>query len=242
MPRKTTNKAAAVVGYCRVSTLKQDVSLEAQEERIRAMAKAKGLELQEVIVDKDAYSGDLNREGMERLLKMVRAREVGTVIIAKLDRLTRSSRDAIQLMELFRRHKVALVSLSESLDTESSTGRFFLKILGDIAELERETIGDRTRAAMDQLRKQGYPTSHAPYGHSRQGSNHGKKYQEKMPLTMDEQEQKIARLILELRRQNVSLRGIAAELNERGIATRKGSSWKHQYVHSVLRRVSSVQA
>jgi DNA invertase Pin-like site-specific DNA recombinase len=81
------------IGYVRVSTEKQadcGVSLEAQSEKVRAMAVVQGAELAEVIIDAGESAKSLNRPGMARLLSLVDTGAVDTVIIAKLDRLTRS--------------------------------------------------------------------------------------------------------------------------------------------------------
>jgi site-specific DNA recombinase len=230
------------VGYCRVSTDEQDVSLEAQEEQIRAMAVVKGWKLTDVVVDKAQFSGDMDREGLQRVLEMVRKREVEAVIIAKLDRLTRSTLDVIHLVKLFNQKKVALVSLGESLDTKSSMGRFFVRMLASLGELERETIGDRTRTAMGHMRKMGLPVGHAPYGYRapKAGSNLDVPISQKLPLVMDRQEQALLRRIVQLReKEELSLRKIAARLNKEGIKTRGGSAWKHQYIDKLLRRIEA---
>ena len=84
------------IGYARVSTDKQadsGVSLEAQQEKIRAMAVVQGSALLDVIVDAGESAKTLDRPGMARLLALVDARKVDAVIIAKLDRMTRSVKD-----------------------------------------------------------------------------------------------------------------------------------------------------
>lgn len=233
-------KTDLAVGYCRVSTGKQDISLKVQEEQIRAMAVVKGWQLAEVVVDDAQFSGDLDRPGMQRVLEMIRQREVQAVIIAKLDRLTRSTRDVIDLVELMNKKKVALVSLSESLDTKSAIGRFFLRMIASLGEFERETIGDRTRTAIGQMRKLGLPVgSKAPYGYrSPCRSNRDLPLAEKLPLVVDKEEQALLQRILKLRDQDqLSLRKIAAALNREGIKTRSGSRWQHQYIDRLLRRV-----
>src|ERR1700724_2406714 len=106
------------IGYIRVSTDKQadhGVSLEAQEAKIRAMAIVQGAEIIELIVDGGESAKNLNRPGMEKLLKLVDERKVDTVIIAKLDRLTRSVKDLAELPERFQRRGVSLVSVTGSL-------------------------------------------------------------------------------------------------------------------------------
>ncbi len=104
------------VGYVRVSTDKQadrGISLDAQAEKIRAMAVVHDAELLEIIVDGGESAKSLNRPGMALLLAMVDAGEVQMVIIAKLDRLTRSVKDLCTLLERFTRRGVALVSVAE---------------------------------------------------------------------------------------------------------------------------------
>src|ERR1022692_1496167 len=156
------------VGYVRVSTDKQadrGVSLEAQAEKIRAMAVVHSVALAEIIVDGGESAKSLNRPGMARLLAMVDAGEVRTVIIAKLDRLTRSVKDLCTLLERFERRGVALVSVAESLDTSSAAGRLVLNIMTAVSQWEREAIGERTRDAMRHKRSNGERVGNIPYGY-----------------------------------------------------------------------------
>src|ERR1700676_1143285 len=103
------------VGYVRVSTDKQaerGISLEAQEAKFRAMATVQGAELIDVIVDGGESAKSLNRPGLQRLMALVNSGKVQAVIVAKLDRLTRSVKDLCGLLELFEKRKVALISVS----------------------------------------------------------------------------------------------------------------------------------
>ena len=98
------------IGYVRVSTDRQaehGVSLEAQEAKIRAMATIHSAELLEVIVDGGESAKSLNRPGLQRLLALINGGQVQAVIVAKLDRLTRSVKDLCNLLELFEKRKVA---------------------------------------------------------------------------------------------------------------------------------------
>jgi predicted site-specific integrase-resolvase len=125
------------IGYVRVSTDKQadrGVSLEAQAEMIRAMAVVHNAELVDIIVDGGESAKSLNRPGMARLLALVDAGAVKAVIIAKLDRLTRSVKDLCTLLERFERRGVALVSVAESLDTGSAAGRLVLNIMTAVSQ------------------------------------------------------------------------------------------------------------
>src|SRR5437867_10736646 len=127
------------IGYLRVSTDRQaehGVSLEAQESKIRAMATIHNSELLEVIVDGGESAKSLNRPGLQRLLTLINAGQAQAVIVAKLDRLTRSVKDLCNLLELFEKRKVALISVAESLDTGSAAGRLVITIMGAVSQWE----------------------------------------------------------------------------------------------------------
>jgi DNA invertase Pin-like site-specific DNA recombinase len=150
-------RSVKAIGYVRVSTEKQaywGVSLEAQTEKVRAMAVVQGAQSLEMIVDAESAKS-LNRSGMTRLLSPVDAGEVDVVIIAKLDRLTRSVADLAELLKRFERRRVSLVSVADLLDTSSAPGRLVLNIMVSVSQWEREAIGERTRDAMRHKRANG---------------------------------------------------------------------------------------
>jgi DNA invertase Pin-like site-specific DNA recombinase len=155
------------IGYVRVSTDKQadrGVSLDVQTEKIRAMAVVHNAELLDIVVDGGESAKSLQRPGMERLLALVDGKKVQAVIVAKLDRLTRSVKDLYTLLEQFERRGVALISVAESLNT-SSAGRLVLNIMTAVSQWEREAIGERTRDAMRHKRSQGQRVGNITYGY-----------------------------------------------------------------------------
>ena len=87
------------------------------------------------------------------------------MIVAKLDRLTRSVKDLCELLERFERRGVALVSVAESLDTGSAAGRLVLNIMTAVSQWEREAIGERTRDAMRHKRSQGERVGNIAFGY-----------------------------------------------------------------------------
>ncbi len=106
------------IGHVRVSTDRQaehGVSLEAQESKIRAMSTIHSAELLEVIVDGGESAESLNRPGVQRLLALINSGQAQAVIVAKLDRLTRSVKDLCNLLELFEKRKGALISVAGRL-------------------------------------------------------------------------------------------------------------------------------
>ena len=227
------------VGYVRVSTERQadqGVSLEAQEAKIRAMATVQGVTLTEVIVDGGESAKSLKRPGLQRLLAMVETGKVQAVIVAKLDRMTRSVKDLCGLLELFEKRKVALVSVAESLDTGSAAGRLVITIMGAVSQWEREAIGERTRDALQHKRSNGERVGNIEFGF--QLGPDGKH------LVLDPTEQAALADIRALCAQKLSMRAIAAELNERGHTTRRGTPWRLESVARVLKgvRASLVRA
>ena len=218
-----------VVGYVRVSTDRQadqGSSLEAQEAKVRAMATVQGATLLEVIVDGGESGRSLNRPGLQRLLSLVNSGEVTSVIIPKLDRLTRSVKDLCQLLELFERKNVALVSVAESLDTGSAAGRLVITIMGAVSQWEREAIGERTRDVLSHKRSNGERVGNIQYGYRLSGDG--------LHVEPEPNEQEVLAAIRALRGRHRSLREIAAALNDRGLRTRRGSKWRHEYVKNVI--------
>jgi site-specific DNA recombinase len=218
------------IGYVRVSTDKQadrGVSLEAQTEKIRAMAVVQGVDLTEVIVDAGESAKSLKRPGMAKLLALVEARAVDTVIIAKLDRITRSVADLAELLKRFEKRGVSLVSVADSLDTRSAAGRLVLNIMVSVSQWEREAIGERTRDAMQHKKSNGQRVGTISYGY--------RLAEDGLHLEADPSEQSTLALIGELRNSGLTLAAVAEQLNRQGIRTRRNGSWKLQYVAAALR-------
>ncbi len=218
------------IGYVRVSTEKQadfGVSLEAQSEKVRAMAVVQGAELLEIIIDAGESAKSLNRPGMARLMALVDTGAVDAVIIAKLDRLTRSVKDLAELLERFTRRGVSLVSVAESLDTGTAAGRLVLNIMTAVSQWEREAIGERTRDAMHHKRANGQRVGTIPFGYRMAPDG--------LHLEADPEEQSILSRIRELKAAGHATRQIAGELNRLGFTTRRRTAWRFQYVAEALR-------
>ncbi len=219
------------IGYVRVSTDKQadrGVSLEAQAEKIRAMAVVHNAELLDIIVDGGESAKSLQRPGMERLLALVDAKKVQAVVVAKLDRLTRSVKDLCTLLERFERRGVALISVAESLDTSSAAGRLVLNIMTAVSQWEREAIGERTRDVMNHKRANGERVGNVRFGY-RLGAD-GKH------VEPDAAEQGVLQEIRRLRQSGHTLRRIAAALNRQALRTRRGSAWRLEHVARILKQ------
>lgn len=216
--------------YVRVSTDHQadnGVSLDMQTGKVRAMAEVQDAELVEVITDAGESAKSLKRPGMLHLLDLVNADAIDSVIVYKLDRLTRSVRDLGELLELFDRHGVSLISVSESLDTGTAAGRLVLNVMASVAQWEREIIAERTREALASKKAKGQRVGNMPFGWEIDTDG--------VALVENPKEQHVIAIIRELRTAGYSLRAIAEELNRQGHRTRRGSAWRHQYVAGVVK-------
>lgn len=133
-----------LIGYIRVSTNEQNTTLQ------RNALDSAGCEL----IFEDKISGKTSdRPGLKKLIKSLSPGD--TLVVWKLDRLGRSMRHLVVLVEELRQKSVNFLSLTDSIDTSTPMGRFFFHIMGALAEMERELIVERTRAGLAVARANG---------------------------------------------------------------------------------------
>ncbi len=220
-----------VIGYVRVSTGEQaeaGISLDAQRHRVSAYCAAHGLKLAGVFADEGISARKTaNRPGLQGALAALRRREVAGLVAVKLDRLSRTTRDVLDLVAAAERQGWALHSIEERLDTGSPHGRFVVTILAAMAQLEREQIAARTKAAMAELRRQGRRTSRHPrFGYRFDGNK----------LVATQREQRLLTRILELRAGGLGARRIVKALTETGTPNpRTGRPWNVGTLRAILR-------
>ena len=146
--------------YIRVSTLEQareGYSIGAQTERLEAYAKAKGYVVHDTYTDAGESGGKLERPELQRLIRDVKNKRLDTVAVLKLDRLSRSQKDTLHLIQdVFLPNGVEFISVNESFDTSSSFGIAMIGILSVFAELERSTITERLEMGRVERAKAGY--------------------------------------------------------------------------------------
>ncbi len=153
-------KAKHTALYLRVSTEAQadeGYSLAAQKEKLEAYCRMKGLKRFQSYIDGGFSGSNLSRPAVTELVEAIRGGAVERVVVYKLDRLSRSQKDTLYLIEdVFMPHGVDFVSINENIDTGSPYGRAMIGILSAFAQLERENIFMRTRMGMVERVKQGY--------------------------------------------------------------------------------------
>jgi len=231
MPRPAQPAAPTrAVAYLRVSTDKQadhGVSLEAQRAKVEAYAALYDLELVAIEVDAGASAKTLDRPALDRALGLLDRGEADALLVVKLDRLTRSVRDLGELVDRCQRAGWALLSVSEQIDTRSAAGRLVLNVLASVAQWERETVGERTAAAMAHKRALGeYTGGEAPYGY--RVAEDGRR------LEAHPGEQRVIRAARELREAGLSLRKIGAALEAERLLPRTAPRWHPETVKAAL--------
>lgn len=223
--------ANRVFGYVRVSTEEQaehGVSVEAQEAAIRSYCNLHGLELVEPVVFDNGLSGATlaKRPGLMGALGALRFGEAGGIVIVKLDRLSRSTRDVLDLVDRSAREGWHVHSIREKLDTSTAAGRFVVTVLAGLAQMEREQTSERTRAALAHLRSQGKRTSGLPpFGFRFDGND----------LVEAPGEKAILNAMQIMRLKGLGSVRIAREMNECGPNPRTGRPWTRGSIASILK-------
>jgi DNA invertase Pin-like site-specific DNA recombinase len=219
MARKQAPDPTRCVSYTRVSTDEQTVSglgLEAQEDAIRRGAQLRGYNVVATFSDL-GMSGSVPpdaRPGLAGALAAVQA-GAGTLMVAKLDRLSRSLLDFAGLMDRSRREGWGLVALDLGVDTATPQGEMMANVMATFAQFERRLIGQRTRDALAVLRAQGHRLGR--------------------PLEMAEETR---RRVVQLRASGLTMDAVADALTAEAVPTARGGRWARGTVHAVLRSVS----
>lgn len=140
-----------VIGYVRCSTDEQaesDAGLAAQRSAIEAECSHRGLELLEIVEDAGWSAKTLERPGIASALQHLKLGEADALMVAKLDRLSRSMLDFVGMLETARSQDWAIITLDMNVDTSTTQGRMIANVLATFAQFERELISDRTKAAL----------------------------------------------------------------------------------------------
>ena len=147
-----------VIGYVRVSTEEQSTSgagLAAQRAAIEADCVRRGWHLVEVVEDAGYSAKDLKRPGVQVALETLRKGDADALVVAKLDRLSRSMLDFTTVMATASKQGWALVALDCAVDTTTPAGEAMANMLATFAQFERRLIGQRTREALAAKRASG---------------------------------------------------------------------------------------
>ena len=216
---------AFIIAYMRVSTEEQAQSgagLEAQRAAILGEARRRGWDIDNVrfITDAGKSGKDLRRPGVARALDALKSGEADTLVVAKLDRLSRSMSDLTRLLGVAAKQGWALIALDVAVDTSTPTGEAMAHVIGTFSQLERRLIGQRTKEALAVRRAAGVRLGR--------------------PVALPSE---VAGRIISLRSEGYTLQAIADVLTDDGIPTVQGGQrWYASTIAKVLTSASRAEA
>lgn len=218
MPNASDRTPMDAIGYCRVSTDEQGDSglgLADQEATVRAEVERRGWALKEVCADVASGKSLRGRTHFGKALQLLATGEADVLVVAKLDRLSRSVSDFAAILARSQQEGWALNICDLGVDTTTPSGKMVAQIMMVLAEWEREMIGDRTRRALQAAKAKGQ-TLGRPSGVE--------------PETL--------RIIRTLRNAGTSYQRIADALAAEGIETAQGGQWRASTVRKLYCAVS----
>jgi site-specific DNA recombinase len=220
-----------VAVYIRVSTEEQATegySISAQREKLKAYCIAQDWDVVGFYVDEGISAKDMNRPQLQQMIQDIEAGKVDCVLVYRLDRLTRSVLDLYKLLNIFEKHNCKFKSATEVYDTTTAIGRLFITLVAALAQWERENMGERIRLGFQEKVRQGkYAHNHRPFGYNLDRKTG--------TLTINEEEAKVVRLIVDLYLKGYGANRICKYLNERNITTRDGNAWNDKPLMQLLK-------
>lgn len=210
-----------VVGYIRVSTDDQadrGASLDWQKTAISGECARRGWQLSDLAADTASAGSMRGRSGLARALEQLDAGEYDALLVARLDRLSRSVGDFAQIMERAHKRGWSIVVMDPAVDMTSPFGEAMASMAAVFAQLERRLIAQRTRDGIAEKKRQGTYRG-------------GRALPQAAPVPAP-----VAARIVSLAGEGCSAREIARRLELEGVPTCRGGTWQHTTVLQVLRR------
>ncbi len=220
--------------YPRVSGHEQEdnYSIPEQIKRMKAYCEARGWMVYKIYTDSGFTGSNLERPGLQSLIKDAEKKNIDMVLVYKLDRLSRSQKDTLYLIEdVFDKHDVYFTSITENFDTSTPTGKAFLGILAVFAQFEREQIRERTMIGKNSRAQEGkwHGSKWTPIGYD---------YKDDM-LIPNEYEAMQVNEIADMFINHTPVRTIAAIVTEKGYKTKYGE-WDAKTIRRVLSNPTNI--
>ena len=204
-------------------------SLDEQLDRIKELCTYKRYDIVKVYREDGKSAKDMKgRPEFLKLIKKVDKGEINNIVIYKLDRLTRSIRDLEEILTLLENKNCRLVSVTEEIDTSTAFGKFFIRLVILLAQLEVEQTKERTVMGLVGTVKQGIPIGKMPLGYKRDENNSDPKLKKR--AIIDEEEAKTIRKIFAWYLKGESYYFIAQKLIEEGNTQMKWKDWVIQQI------------
>ena len=218
------NKKYVVGLYPRVSTEDQSRyghSLDEQEESMIALCQYKKYEIYKIYREEGVSAKSMNRPKFQEMIEDLKSGKINKIIVYKLDRLTRSIQDLESICKLIEETGTGLESASEDINTDSATGKFFIRMTTILAQLEIERCSERTKFGLTGAVKKGHFSGKAPLGYRKVNKE----------LVIDELEGEVVKEIFSSYVKGNSVCSIAKDLNERKVLNR---NWRTTMIDRML--------
>ena len=204
-----------VVGlYPRVSTedqFRNGHSLGEQKERMLKLCDYKNYEVYKVCEDAGISAKDMNRPAFQEMIQDIKDEKINKIIVYKLDRLTRFIKDLEEICTFLEENNCSLESMCEDINTSTANGKFFIRMLTILAQLEIERTSERTKFGMIGAVKKGHFVGRVPIGYDKQDKK----------LVINDIESEVIRRIFDLYIKGMAANAITKLLNEEKALNRK---------------------
>lgn len=216
------------LAYIRVSKDKEDgYSPSTQLGKIRDYCRARGWTLMYVYRDLDESGRKEDRPDFQRMIERIKEGDIDYVVVYRVDRFSRSTRDFLYYLDILEQHGANLASVNESFDASTPFGRAMVSMLAVFAQLESDSIGERIRDNLTQAVRQRkiHLGAHPPYGYRRK----------KGRLIVDPEKAKHVRWIYERYLAGEGTRTLASQLTQAHVPTPRGKRiWRYTAIRSIL--------
>ncbi|MCI9279873.1 MAG: recombinase family protein [Bacilli bacterium] len=212
--------------YPRVSTEDQSRfghSLDEQEDKLQKLCEFKGYKIYKIYREEGVSAKDTNRPKFQEMMEDMKSGKINKIIVYKLDRLTRSIRDLETICTMLEDYNCSLESVAEEINTETANGKFFIRMLTILAQLEIERTSERTKFGLIGAAKKGHLSGKPPLGFTRE--------KDSKELIIDEVKANVVRRIFKLYLDGSSVCSICKLFNEEKVLNRK---WATTTVDKIL--------
>lgn len=212
--------------YPRVSTEDQSRfghSLDEQEEKLKQLCEFKDYEIYKVYREEGVSAKNMERPRFQEMIEDMKNGKINKIVVYKLDRLTRSIKDLESICTMFEEYNCSLESVAEEINTDTANGKFFIRMLTILAQLEIERTSERTKFGLVGAAKKGHLSGRPPLGYKKIDNDKG--------IFIDEIQADVVRRIFKLYLDGMAVNSICKLFNEEEILNRK---WPTTTVDKIL--------
>lgn len=214
-----------IVSYERVSTDMQENGIQQQRHEIEKYCQYKDIELDKTFTDFGVSGKHFDRDEFNEMIELVKQGEIEEIIITELSRWGRNMLEALQNIQILKKHKCNLVVLKENIHLDSPSGNLLTNILFSLAEWEREQISYRTKKVLQDKKEQGLRYTQSTYGYDVKGGK----------MVENKKEQFMLKKVQNLKDKGYSYNEIKDFLNRNGYKKKNNTDFNRDNVVKLFR-------